>query len=83
MTIFEYAHNKQDNDYSQYGYKSEDIKKIINLCTANNIDMTPKLALHLWQHVSDEWDAVWLVLPDNDIELMDMLCKSALEIERR
>lgn len=51
----------------------DDVKRIISICLQNGVEITKEAARDLWEHYSNDWMASWLMLPEDDNELWDIV----------
>lgn len=81
MKLIEYL--QTEKDYRRFSYPA-DVRRIVNAMKKYNIEITPNEAEELWDRYSDDFDAQWLGLPDNDNEIFETIihyAKRKYEIE--
>lgn len=61
-------------------YEFLDVIRIINVCAKHNIEITFVEAEELWSTYSDNYCAQWLVLPDSDEYLFEIIIEQAKKI---
>ena len=57
-----------------------DILRIVQVCADRNISITPSEAQELWKIHSDNNCAGWLILPENDNELFEIIIEQAKKV---
>lgn len=78
LRIKDYISSDVANNYS-----FPDIIRIINVCAKHNIEITIKEAEELWSNYSDEYCAQWLILPDSDETLFEIIINQAKKIWKK
>ncbi len=64
-------------------YKFPDVIRIVNVCTKHNIEITFAEAEELWNKYSDDYCAQWLILPDSDEYLFEIIIEQAKKIWKK
>lgn len=72
LKIKDYINSDVTDDYA-----FPDIIRIINVCAKHNIEITIAEAEELWLNYSDEYCAQWLILPDSDETLFEIIINQA------
>lgn len=74
MKLIEYLKIEKQYDGLYY---SKDVRRIVNVMKDKGIEITPNEADELWDRYSDDFDAQWLGLPNNDNEIFKIIIKYA------
>ena len=74
MDLLEYARINEKH----FSYP-EDIRRMIEVCNKKGITITPELAEKLWDIHSESYCAGWLILPEDDELLFEILLDCAKE----
>ncbi len=53
----------------------EDERRIVRVCAAAGYDVSQDDAFRIWGDRSESWSAVWLILPEDDDELLEWVLK--------
>ena len=64
-------------------YTFPDVIRIINVCAKHNIEITSAEAEELWNKYSDDYCAQWLILPDSDEYLFEIIIEQAKKIWKK
>lgn len=78
LKIKDYINSEVVDDYT-----FPDINRIINVCAKHNVEITIEEAEELWLKYSDEYCAQWLILPDSDEYLFEIIIKQAKKIWKK
>ena len=75
LKIKDYVNSDVADDYT-----FPDIIRIINVCAKHNIEITIEEVKELWIDYSYEYCAGWLLLPDSDETLFEIIINHAKKI---
>ena len=64
-------------------YVAADIIRIVDVCAKHNIEITFAEAEELWNKYSDDCCAQWLILPDSDDYLFEVIIEQAKKIWKK